>query len=86
MFTVIITGDDNHLGVRGGLQDIFQYCETLTGSVCVWRQTEVKGNNRWLVLRKCGERLFPVSGDFYFIVFKAPAKLRLQPRVIFNHE
>ena len=58
MFAVVITGYNDHLGMRRLQQNIFEHGETFTGAVRIRRQAEIKGNYRGFMLQSAASASF----------------------------
>jgi hypothetical protein len=67
------------------MQNLFQQGKTYRGAVLIRRQSKIQGYNRGLMLSQDIQRGLFVTGNLDVIAFETPAKLGLQPGIIFNN-
>ena len=86
VFAIIITSNNNNLGMRSGEQNFFQQGKAYRRSVLIRGQTEIQGNNRRLMLLQDLQRSVTVTGNLDIVSLETPAQLGLQPGIIFNNQ
>ena len=86
VFAIVITGNNNDLGMRSLVQNLFQQGKAYRGAIRIRRQTEVQGNNRRLMLSQDLQRSVAVTGNLDIVTLETPAQLGLQPGIIFNNQ
>jgi hypothetical protein len=80
--SVVMTGDDDHLGVRCERQHLFEQTETLGDAPRIGRQTEIQGDYRRLQPAQLGQGAIAIFGDRDIEILEAPLELTLQTRVV----
>jgi hypothetical protein len=83
---VLVTGQDNDLGVRRRAQDVAQQRQTLARAVRIGRQAQVHGHHGWLMAAQLRQRRFAPLGQQHLIVVQSPAQLLLQPRIVLHYQ
>ena len=83
---VVLAGDDDDLGVRGQLQDVLEGAEALGDGSGFRGQTEIERHHGRLEATDLRDRFLPVGRDRDLVSVERPLHLRLQRRVVLDHQ
>ena len=67
---IVLAGQDNHLGVRGGGEDFLEQAETFGNRVGIGRQSEIHRHDGGRVAVNLHQRAFTISGGQCFVLIE----------------